>query len=327
MPVQTGSNRLPAPAGGNAPGSAAGAGLPLETVACYICGRTDGAVLLHDPPFRVLRCAGCGLGYTSPRIAASRVHEIYSDAYFRSDSARDYGYTDYARDRRAYTRTFEKRADVIAPFVAPGGRILDVGCAAGFFLDVMRRRGHAVTGVEVSHGILRTARELFDLPDLHSGRLSDAPLAAGSYDLVTLWDVIEHLPDPLSELAIVHRLLREDGVLVLQTQDLSSRFARLLGRRWHHFKQAEHLYHFDPATVRALLSRAGFQVLHVTRKAAGKHVSPAFIAERSARISPLLRILLSPLLLLRRFYLYINPGDEIIVVARRLPSAPASGPA
>lgn len=290
--------------------------LPLENVACYLCGRQDGTVLVEDPPFRVRRCAGCGLGYTSPRVHAERLHELYGERYWSSECARHFGYTSYLEEEKAYLRTFRRRARLVRRAVPPG-RLLEVGCAAGYFLAVMRDLGYEVHGVEISGEAVQSARKRFGLDAVHACRLGDAPYPAGSFDLVAMWDVVEHLADPLAELAHCHRLLRPGGALVLQTQDLDSLARRVMGRRWHHFKQLEHLYHFDRRTLRELLGRAEFDVQQETRRAAGKYVSFEFLAERSARFGRWAELLAKPLALLGRRYLYVNPLDELIVVARR----------
>src|SRR5262249_42642131 len=157
------------------------ADLPLEHVACHLCGRSDGAVLVDDPPFKVRLCAGCGLGYTSPRVAADRIHEIYADGYFRSSRAEQFGYACYADGIDGYLRTVRRKARLIRRF-KEAGSVLEVGCAAGAFLEAMREIGFATTGIEVSEEILETARRRFGLRDLHCGRLDTVDLPAKGFD-------------------------------------------------------------------------------------------------------------------------------------------------
>jgi hypothetical protein len=141
------------------------------------------------------------------------------------------------------------------------------------------------------------------------------PLRPASFDLITLWDVIEHIPDPQPVLQMARQLLAPGGKLLLETQNVASRWARLLGPRWHHYKHEEHLYHFTPATISRLLVDTGFRVLDLGARYAGKYVSLGFIAERAGRLGPVTGLLFSPLRLLRRANLYVNPRDEIIVAA------------
>lgn len=289
--------------------------LPLAHVDCYLCGSSDGAVLLEDPPFTVKKCSSCGLGYVTPRIPESHLHLIYQTEYFKSQSASDFGYSDYTQDKLGYLRTFGKKARIVQQYLQRG-RVLEVGSAAGFFLHSMQELGFEVEGVEVSEYVSDFARSEFGLTNIFTGLLKDAPLIQQSFDAVAMWDVIEHLSDPLEELKRIHGLMKPDGYLFLQTQDIEAFFARLLGRKWQHFKQLEHIHHFSPATIRVLLDRAGFEIVDITHRAGGKYISIDFFVERMKRYSILLHHLLRPAKLIGRVFFYLNPRDEMIVVAR-----------
>ena len=291
--------------------------LPLEEVPCYVCGAQGGKLLVDDPPFKVWRCESCGFGYTSPRIDGTRIHEIYDGSYWSSDSAKDFGYSDYRADIPGYKKSFRLKARTIAKHIPKKARVLELGCAAGYFLDAMRELGHEVHGVEVSQAILDSARERFQLENLHCGRLDEIELEAGSFDLIALWDVIEHVSDPREILNQCHGLLRDEGRLVLQTQDVASLARRVLGSKWHHFKQLEHIYHFTPATIAKILESSGFEVERLTHRHAGKYVSFAFLKERLRRFGWFPGLIGNTVGLLGRRFLYVNPFDEMIVVARK----------
>ena len=296
------------------------ADLPLEEVPCYLCGRIDGEVLVEDPPFIVKLCAGCGLGYTSPRLRGDRIHELYDDGYFNSERAEDFGYADYELDLDAYLKTFRHKLNAIeAHCPKPPSPILEVGCAGGAFLKVMSDRGHEVWGIELADGMLEAARTRYGFEHLLHGRFDEVAdaLPKHRFGMVAMFDVIEHVPDPARELTIAHQVLADDGVLVIQTQDVSSRTRKILGRRWHHFKQLEHIYHFCPDTIRELLSRAGFEAVLLTRRHAGKYVSCAEIADRAHRVGRLPRWLCAPIRWMGRTYVYLNPLDEMLILARK----------
>ena len=217
-------------------------------------------------------------------------------------------------------RTCKRRARLVEEHSPAPGRVLDVGCAAGFFLEVMANRGWDVFGLEPSQAILPRAQERLGAARVHGGFLKGSPFAPDSFDLITLWDVLEHIPDPLGALHRIHTLLRPDGVLILETQNVRSLMASVLGRRWHHYKFAEHLFHFHPGTVRQALEQTGFRVHHNHGRQAGKYVDLSFALERSKRVMPPLGWLLSPLraplLAIGNPALYVNLYDEMIVVAR-----------
>jgi 2-polyprenyl-3-methyl-5-hydroxy-6-metoxy-1,4-benzoquinol methylase len=292
-------------------------GARLEAVHCLFCPEgTPTQRVFKEPPLAVERCAGCGLVFVSPRIASERVAEIYGESYWRSPAAKHYGYTDYRKDAPLWLRTYRRRLGVLRPWLVAGGRVLDVGCAAGFFLEVMRDEGFDTWGLEISSAIAEEARRRLGDDRIHVGRLEDAPYAPGQFDLITFWDVVEHLPNPIDALCRARRLLKPNGMLLLETQNVESRFARLMGRRWQHFKQAEHLYHFSPSTAARLVEAADFAQEHVTARRAGKYVSLDFIAERAGRVHPALSRILSPLAWFGGVAPYVNLFDEMIVLAR-----------
>jgi len=289
----------------------------MREVPCLFCDVHEERLRFRDGAYRVVECARCGHVYVNPRLPAERLHAMYQDEYWASDRAREFGYAQYLSEADNYRRTYRMRSEVITPYKGRPGRVLDVGCAAGFFLQVMAEKGWRTTGLEIAVPMLAHATSVLGLTDMHRGDLLSVDLPAGQFDVVTLWDVVEHLEDPVQHLRVVRRLLADDGILVLETQDVSSRFARLLGRRWQHYKHEEHLHHFHPESLRRLLARAGFEILENTPRRGGKYVSMAFLVERVGRLHPLLSLLALPLRLLKGFCPYINLRDEMVVVARK----------
>jgi 2-polyprenyl-3-methyl-5-hydroxy-6-metoxy-1,4-benzoquinol methylase len=289
----------------------------LRDVPCLFCGRSDEALRFRDGPFRVVECRQCGLVYVNPRLPPERLHEMYQEEYWSSDRAKEFGYTQYLHEGPLYRRTYRLRSGLIRRYKPQPGRVLDVGCAAGFFLSVMADQGWQTTGVEISAPMVAYARETLALPDIRRGDILGTDLPERSFDVITLWDVIEHLEDPRPHLRRAAALLKDDGVLVLETQNVASRFARLLGPRWQHYKHEEHLYHFDPATLARLLDECGFTLLENTPRLGGKYVSMQFLVERVGRLHPLLTTLASPLRLLGGASVYLNFRDEMVAVAKK----------
>ncbi len=290
-----------------------------EVTRCQLCGSEDRDLKFQDGPFQVLTCRGCGLVYVTPRLQGQALVAVYDENYWRSNNPKARGYADYAREAALYLKTFEKRMRLVSRHLPTTARILDVGCAAGYFLRIAQQHGHDVHGVEMSAAIAVEAVKALGAERVHIGTLEAAITAkhhaAESFDMVTLWDVIEHVPDPQSLLRTIRTLIKPGGRLLLETQNVGSRWARLLGKRWHHYKHDEHLYHFDPQTIRRLLTDSGFAVHEVGTAYAGKYVSFGFLAERAGRLGRIPGLLAKPLGLLRACNVYINPQDEIIVIA------------
>lgn len=289
----------------------------LRPVSCGLCGSDRSRLKFTEGPFSVVTCEECELTYVTPRLEDSALlHAVYDEDYWSSDAAKTRGYTDYRADAPLYLRTYRRRLPVLHRYFERPGRVLDVGCAAGYFLRVMQEEGWEVTGLEPSAPIRAAAGELIGADNVRGGTLDDCDLEPASFDLITFWDVIEHIPDPVAALRSARRLLAPGGKLLIETQNVDSLAARLLGKRWQHYKHAEHIYHFQPRTLAEVLRRAGFEVLENTPRRGGKYVSMGFVAERAGRLHPVLSVLLSPLRVLAGAAIYVNLYDEMIVVAR-----------
>lgn len=287
-----------------------------EDVPCLLCKGDELAVKYHAPPYRIVECVRCGLVYTLPRLDAGAIQEMYQDAYWESSSAKDFGYTDYLADAALYQRTFRMRSVVLTRRVPPPARLLEVGCAAGFALEVMQEKGYDVYGIELSERMAGEAGKRVGAGRVHHGILEPGLHPEGSFDIVTLWDVVEHVEDPIELLRTARSYLSPRGILVLETQNVASLFARMLGIRWQHYKFQEHLYHFNPKTVKELLRLAGFELLERSARRGGKYVSLGFIRERVGRVHPILSTLATPLGLLKNTAVYVNVFDEMLIVAR-----------
>jgi 2-polyprenyl-3-methyl-5-hydroxy-6-metoxy-1,4-benzoquinol methylase len=289
----------------------------VEVTSCPICGGQQLDTAFEEDGYHLLRCRQCGMGLVSPRRGEEDLAGIYiDDSYWRSQSPKTRGYHDYRADEPLYLETFRRRLKFALRGGPVGGTALDVGCAAGFCMQVLRERGFAVSGVEISETIARHAIDHFGFDTVHIGTLASAQFADASFDLITMWDVVEHVPDPEELLRTARKLLKPDGLLVIETQDIDSRFARLLGPRWHHFKHAEHIYHFNPATITTVVQHAGLRVEKMTHRYGGKYVSLHFIVERAGRLHPALSTVLRPLTKFESARLYLNFMDELVVLAR-----------
>lgn len=238
--------------------------------ACLLCGDAGGSQKLFDLHRPVWRCGRCGLVYAEPSGTAADAR--YTESYYNRGA-----YADYMGDRPAIHRNAARTLARLERLVA-GRRLLDVGCAAGFFLEAARARGWEVWGLEVSEYASQFARRRLSL-DVRTASILSPPDDLPALDVVTLWDTIEHLDRPDLALANVRRLLSPQGVLVLSTGDYGSLLRRLTGRRWRLFADPTHNFFFDRRTLAELLRRAGFRVLSMSRR--GKWVSLSMILHQS----------------------------------------------
>jgi len=227
---------------------------------CIVCGCSQHAPFRNSGSFEIRRCLGCGLRFLHPQPSAEALRRFYAESYFHSPDSVSQGYSSYADEAANWRATFRDRLRHL-PAPAPGARLLDVGAAAGYFVEQARIAGWDAEGVEPSAWAATYAREQLQQP-VREATLESAEYASESFDLVTFWEVIEHLPQPDAFLKEVARILRPGGTIAFSTPDSGSLAARLSGRRWLGWQKVpEHLYFFDFRTLRTLLERTGFEVI------------------------------------------------------------------
>ncbi len=233
--------------------------MQLERVNCLLCRADDPRSLfeaqdinlLRPGTFGVVQCRRCGLVYTNPRPTRDAMSAFYPDEYWAGPPLGDaQPYLD-----RATRIALEQLGQA-----QPGQTVLDVGCGVGTVLRVLSRQGWGVCGVDVSQHACELARE-FAGTDVFCGTLEDANFAEENFDAVTLFDVAEHLPDPVATLRHIRRLLRPGGRVFIKVPNMAALQARLLRRWWYWLDVPRHLVHFSPRTLARALQAAGFEDL------------------------------------------------------------------
>ena len=197
--------------------------------------------------------------YLSPRPTRETIMTYYPESHsFYKCAIEDERFAVMRRMRR---RKLVRRRRMVERFSdQKRGRVLDVGCATGLFLNEMSQAGWQAAGVEISGSAAEYARRRFGL-DVFQGTLSESPYQPASFDVITFWDVLEHTFSPAEELATAARLLRPGGLLVLNVPNWNSVDRRLFGQHWVGLDAPRHLYVFTHETLEALLSQADFSLL------------------------------------------------------------------
>jgi SAM-dependent methyltransferase len=224
---------------------------------CPACGRaTAHAFQYAKNRCDILRCDACGIGRTE--ASGFDPNSYYTEDYFAG--GHDDGYADYRGAEPVLRREFARVVDFIRGY-KPGGRLLELGCAYGFFLQEAKRH-FEVAGIELAEEPAAHARR--SGLDVTSG-IADAPTLArlGRFDAIVLLDVIEHLPDPHATLALCTEHLAPGGIIVLTTGDFASPPARLLGSGWRLMTPPQHLWFFTPESMRRLGTRLALAVERV----------------------------------------------------------------
>jgi 2-polyprenyl-3-methyl-5-hydroxy-6-metoxy-1,4-benzoquinol methylase len=225
----------------------------VTTVACWACG----AAAAPDPawlPIELHRCPACGLLF-SPDRSASDLQRLYDAGYFDEYPGGE-GYEEDPAQRRYEA---DRRIELVRRY-RTHGRLLEIGAAAGHFVEAARDAGFDPTGVEPAEDLARRATERLGLPVL-AGFIETVDLPDDSFDVACAWHVVEHVSDPLPALERVRGMLHAGGHLLVEVPNIASVYARRRGKGWANLDIRHHVGHYTPAALRALLERAGFTVL------------------------------------------------------------------
>lgn len=245
---------------------------------CAVC---DNAGFDYPVLGSLARCQRCGFVFVprTPELAA-QVAALYDGDYFTGGE-----FADYASQQRIFARNFRGYLARMRRAGAIGGRLLEVGCAYGFFLDEARRT-FDVQGLDVNSAAVAAARAR-GLNASCGEFLDFRPTAP--YDVVCLWDTIEHVLDPRAYLQRVHAVLAPRGWLFLTTGDIGSLIARLRGARWRMIHPPSHLSYFSRHTMTLLLDRTGFEPRSIESVGTWRHLANAVHVLALVARSPLVR--------------------------------------
>ncbi len=220
---------------------------------CPLCGEKENRLLFEKEGASYVRCSRCGLVHTNPAPTPENLKKV-ADEWAEKHHA--------GKHRTKWEGNPELREIIYGPRMwridqyRYLNRILDVGCSTGEFLDYAKSRGWEVAGCELADHTARIARERVGC-EVRCGPFEESGFDEASFDVVTMWDVIEHLYDPIAALKEAWRTLRPGGLLVLNTPNYDSLSRRLLGKRWEALCPPRHLFMFGPATIRRLVALSG----------------------------------------------------------------------
>ena len=207
----------------------------------------------------LLACTRCGFVSADLDLTDDDIAKLYERSYFHGDE-----YLDYAAEEESLRLNFRARLKTLARMV-PDLRerdMFEIGCAYGFFLDEARRFARSVAGLDISEDAIAYGRGRFAL-DIAQGDYLNRPLGK-KYGAIVMWDTVEHLQRPDLFVEKIHADLEPGGVLALTTGDIDSLNARLRGAKWRMIHPPTHLHYFSAATMRLLLERHGFDVMHLS---------------------------------------------------------------
>jgi 2-polyprenyl-3-methyl-5-hydroxy-6-metoxy-1,4-benzoquinol methylase len=206
-------------------------------------------------------CQRCDLEFLFPQPADDTLSSIYSSSYFLGSKDAE----SVQRQAALKRGTAKLYVDTIMPFVrADKPRLLEIGCGSGDFLIEAQSRGFEVEGLEYSEHAATAANTRLGCQAVRVGSPEEECLAANQYDVITAFDVIEHLRDPKKSLSSLSAALKPRGLLVIATPSLDSWSRRLLGRLWMEYK-TEHLTYFSRSSLKRLFQVTGFETVEFSR--------------------------------------------------------------
>jgi len=258
-----------------------------EQSKCALCGSSEQKIYLPavyaygEEDYDLVQCQSCGLVFVRPFPDLKTIAGFYDEKYFQSDFGCGMYEKNYLETESTRVEEYREMLGMIQNY-KKAGNLLEVGCAAGSFLYYAKRAGFKVSGVDLSAWAVNTAKTQFGL-EVKQGRLGDAHLPSGNYDVIFLSDLLEHEPEPVKFLAEVKRLLKSDGAAVIKVpvyvNSFYYRIVRMLPWSWTlgrldaRLLQAlkvsskgpkfppYHLYEYSPRTLAMLLSRSGFKIV------------------------------------------------------------------
>lgn len=245
---------------------------------CDLCQSSSIKKYLSGAAGDILKCAECDLVFLSEVTRSEELEQMYSEDYFleREDYFFKDGVLDASGVEKVHIKDFREGLDWIESYKKPPGKLLDLGCAMGSFLSIAQKRGWECYGVEISDYAAGIARDKLDI-QIFNGMIRDAGYPNDFFDVITLWDIIEHLPDPLETLTEVHRVLKASGILIVNTPNEDSLIRKVsrflyrgsagmikspINRLYHCY----HIHYFNTLTLSRLLNKIGLQVINSRRK-------------------------------------------------------------
>lgn len=272
----------------------------------------SGCVVQHVRGTRIVQCTTCHLATWNWDTFDPA--SFYDASYWQSADVGK-GYANYFALAHALALTNQRRLHWLQGLLRPGQtRLLDAGCGPGYFVKAACDVGFGAAGVEVSQFAVDYARGVLGL-DVSPGEVTDRDLPDRTFDLITMWDVVEHLPAPDATLRALHDRLAPGGLIVISTGDFASLVARLSGPRWHLFNLPEHLWFFTPNSLRLLLRRTGFSPLGVNYEVCW--YSLRYLAERLEAMFLRRRVVSSRIGAWQGVALPVTLADVMTFVARR----------
>jgi len=279
------------------------------TKACIVCGSQDSLALYPA----IVRCKSCEFVFAEDDVQEQELLRIYQRNYFFGEE-----YSDYKKDREALRKNFQLRLDVLLKFADPKRhkRLFEIGSAYGFFLELAREHFEVARGIDITEDGTRYCVEQLGL-EVTRGDLLRTDLGDQKFDVVCLWDTIEHLRTPNLYLSKMSEHMTSGSLLAVTTGDIDSINARIKKGKWRLIHPPTHLQYFSARTLTRMLNDLGFDVVYARHCGFYRSFDNVFHNLFVLRGNlPFMYRLMEKLGLARRFF-YLNLYDILYVIARK----------
>lgn len=287
----------------------------LKYYSCSLCGKNETKLLLTKQKFSIVKCCNCGFVYINPRVEDEQLTSIYRHNYFVN---KDYGYVSYEQERRLREKNFERWLKDANKYITGSIPVLalDIGCAAGYCLELMSAKGWKTKGLELDEEMCASLQKQGF--EISKSVLEDFE-TDDQFSVITLFDVIEHIPNIDKAFSKLNSLLTKDGVVVMVTPNHNSIQRKLLGRKWFQYKPIEHIQYFDSKTLKMFAERNGLQIVYQTN--CGQYADTRFLLNRLSYyhftfLAKLFNKIFGILKLKDKFF-YTDTGSLYIILKRR----------
>ena len=202
----------------------------------------------------IVKCNNCGLVYLNSSLHLGETKKYYPQEYF---SRLNLKRMDERGKNRLDTKCKNRLKEIL--YFKKSGKVLDIGCGDGYFLNYLKQKGWQVRGVEISEFAAQKIKEKYDI-DIFCGELSQAGYPEEYFDVVSLFEVLEHLPDPSGTLLEVQRIIKKTGLLIMTVPNFDSLQRLLFGKYWHIIDPPRHLFYFSRTTLDNILKKSNFSL-------------------------------------------------------------------
>lgn len=221
---------------------------------CFVCKNIKYTNKFKKQNFDYFECKTCKTIYVYPKINKNIVKKVYNKDYFSTPQY----YFDYLAEEKNIRVLAKKILLQLQKLGKKNGKILEIGCATGFFLSEAKKQGFSVQGVEISKFACNYAKERFGLK-IFNGIIEDFKTKS-KYDVIVLLDVIEHVLSLKTFMTKIKKLCKKGTIIIISTPITDSPIVKLLGKKWVHYRP-EHIFYFNRDSIKQFLTNENFNLL------------------------------------------------------------------